>query len=422
MCIERGAKGSESQFRRLVRRLRPRSAEAYLRLRTLPGEQGQVDWGHFGTLTIGRAVRALVAFVMVLSYSRRLFLHFYVGMQTENFLRGHEAAFTRWGGVPRILLYDNLKSAVLERVGDAIRFNPLLLAFAMHHRYEPRPVAVARGNEKGRVERSIRYVRESFFAGLAFDGLDDLNRKAAEWCDGPAASRLWVEDKSLTVAQAFEQERGSLLPLPSNGFPIEERVEVSIGKTAYARFDGNDYSIPHLLVEHELTVLASPTRVRVLNGSEVVAEHARSYSKGEQIEDERHIRDLVRLKRHARKHHGFARLYQAAPSSQTLIEKLAERGENLGSATARLLQMLEEFGGPALEAAIALVLTKDAPHPHAVRHVLEQERRKAGEKPKIPVRLPDDPRLDIRVEPHSLEGYDNIGKTAGGGQEGGDER
>src|SRR5262249_26899881 len=101
--------------------------------------------GHFGHLTIGRAVRALVAFVMVLSFSRRLFLRFYVGQQTENFLRGHEAAFAKWGGVPRVILYDNLKSAVLERVGEAVRFNPLLLAFAMHYRYEPRPVAVARG-------------------------------------------------------------------------------------------------------------------------------------------------------------------------------------------------------------------------------------------------------------------------------------
>ena len=87
-----------------------------------------------------------------------------------------------WGGLPRVLLYDNLKSAVLERQGDAIRFNPTLLAFAGHYRYEPRPVAVARGNEKGRVERAIRYIRDAFFAGRTFVDLDDLNAQAEAWC------------------------------------------------------------------------------------------------------------------------------------------------------------------------------------------------------------------------------------------------
>ena len=103
-----------------------------------------MDWGHFGKLTIGRATRDLLAFVMVLSYSRRIFLRFFLGQQTENFLRGHEAAFGAWGGVVRVALYDNLKSAVLERQGDAIRFNPLLLDFARHYRFAPRPGAVAR--------------------------------------------------------------------------------------------------------------------------------------------------------------------------------------------------------------------------------------------------------------------------------------
>ena len=118
MCRERGYDGSDGHLRRLVRKIRPRpEAEAFFRLKTFPGEQAQVDWGHFGRIEIGAAVRALVAFVMVLSYSRRIFLRFYLGQQTENFLRGHEAAFRKWGGCPRVILYDNLKSCVLERIG-----------------------------------------------------------------------------------------------------------------------------------------------------------------------------------------------------------------------------------------------------------------------------------------------------------------
>ena len=141
MVTERGYPGRPSQFRHLVSLHRPKpKAEAYLRLRTLPGEQAQVDWGHFGHIEIGHARRPLMGFVMVLSWSRQIFLRFFLGAHMENFLRGHAGAFNAWDGVPRTLLYDNLKSAVLERQGQAIRFNPVLLGFAGHHRYEPRPV------------------------------------------------------------------------------------------------------------------------------------------------------------------------------------------------------------------------------------------------------------------------------------------
>jgi transposase len=149
MVRERGYPGAPDHFRAIVARLRPRPAgEAYLRLRTLPGEQAQVDWAHFGKFTIGRAVRPLMAFVMVLSYSRHLFLRFYLGAAMNYFIRGHVEAFAWYNSVPRVLLYDNLKSAVLERVGEAIRFHPTLLELAAHYRFQPRPVAVARGNEK----------------------------------------------------------------------------------------------------------------------------------------------------------------------------------------------------------------------------------------------------------------------------------
>ena len=149
MVHERGYRGSPEHFRHLVAGMRPRrAAEAYLRLRTLPGEQAQVDWAHFGHLQIGRARRPLMAFLMVLSYSRLIFLRFFMDARMDSFLRGHVEAFSAWDGCPRVILYDNLRSVVLERIGDAVRFNPELLRFAAHHFFEPRPVAVARGNEK----------------------------------------------------------------------------------------------------------------------------------------------------------------------------------------------------------------------------------------------------------------------------------
>jgi len=410
MCHQRGYQGSPHHFRHMVAPYRPRpTAEAYLRIKTLPGEQAQVDWGHFGKLTIGRAARPLMAFVMVLSYSRRIFLRFYLGQQSENFLRGHEAAFGAWNGVARVLLYDNLKSAVLERRGDAIRFNPLLLDFARHYRFAPRPVAVARGNEKGRVERAIRYIRRAFFMARRFKDIDDLNRQAQQWCDGPACQRRWVEDDRLTVAEAFEKERALLLPLPQTPFPTDERRELAVGKTPYVRFDHNDYSVPHELVRQTVVVVASLQTVRIMHRGAVVAEHGRSFDRRRQIEDSAHIESLVQHKRQARAHRGLDRLAMAAPASRALLTCLAQRGANLGSATAQLLHLLEEFGAARLEQAIREAVDKDVPHHHAVRQILERQCRAEGRSPTLPVVLPDDPRIrDMTIRPHTLDRYDEL--------------
>jgi transposase len=412
MVRDRGYRGGPDHFRHLIALHRPRPpAEAYLRLRTLPGEQAQVDWAHFGKLTIGRAEHSLVAFTIVLSWSRQIFLRFFLDQRLENFLRGHEAAFQAWNGSARVLLYDNLKSAVLERQGDAIRFHPTLLEFAAHYRFEPRPVAIGRGNEKGRVERAIRYVRTSFFPARKWKDLEDLNAQALAWCDGIASDRRCPEDRTLTVREAFAQERAQLLPLPDNPYPTDEREEITVHKTPYLRFDGNDYSVPHDHCHRTLVVLASPEKVRIFDGTELIVTHCRSYSKNEQIEDPTHIEALIASKRQARQHRGMDRLHHVAPSSAEILQRLAQRGENLGSVTAALLRLLDQFGAHELEEAMLEALDKDAPHPHSVRLVLERRLRQRGTRPKMPVNLPDDPRLqDLVVRPHSLDSYDSLGR------------
>ena len=293
MAKQRGYPGGPSLFRQRIGQLRPRKQpEAYLRLKTLHGEQAPVDRGHFGHIHIGKAQRPGRAFVIVLIWSRKIFLRFYLNAQMESFLRGHVAAFEVFHGLPKVLLYDNLRSAVLERQGDAIRFHPTLLALSAHYRFEPRPVAVARGNEKGRVERAIRYIRDNFFAARHWQTVEELNAQADKWCEGVSCDRACPENMELTVRQAFLQEQPSLLALPANPFDTRERVQVRAAKTPYIRFDLNDYSIPHQHVQKSLTVLADLSRVIIYDGEKSIAEHARSFAKGEQIEQEAYINAL----------------------------------------------------------------------------------------------------------------------------------
>jgi transposase len=409
MVRERGYPGGPDHFRALVALLRPRPAEAYLRLRTLPGEQAQADWAHFGKLSVGRAVRPLMAFVMVLSYSRHLFLRFYLGAAMNYFIRGHVEAFSWFNSVPRVVLYDNLRSAVLERQGDAIRFHPTLLELAAHYRFQPRPVAVARGNEKGRAERAIRFAREAFFAARSFRDLDDLNAQAAHWCQGSAADRLCPEDRARTVRTVFAEEQPHLLELPDNPFPAEERIEVNVGKTPYARFDLNDYSVPHTHANRTLSVLATLETVRILDGPAVIATHVRSFDRGAQVELSPHVEALVAHKRAARAHRAQDRLHHAAPSAKPLFLRAAKRGAHLGSLTRGLLQLLDSHGPTALEAAIVAALTEDAVHLAAVRHFIDQHAHARGQAPPIAVVLPRDPRLQtLSVRAQALSDYEQL--------------
>ncbi len=413
MVKARGYLGGASRFREIVAKHRPHHAEAFLRLRTLPGEQAQVDWAHFGKIKIGKAERRLLGFVMVLSWSRMIFLQFYLGDATPNFLRGHVDAFDCWKSVPKKIMYDNLKSAVLERDRDAIRFNETLLELAKHYRFEPVPVNIARGNEKGRVERAISFIRTSFFAAREYTDLDDLNRQALEWCHGLAAERRCAEDRSMTVGQAFELERPSLMRVPDNPFPVYERDSVRVGKTPYIRFDLNDYSVPFSLVRKTVQVVADLNNVKVLDGLKEVGCHDRCWDKGAQIEDAQHIEELKEVKQEAKTHRGMNRLHHAAPTATRILELAAQRGQNLGALTTGLLNLLDLYGAVELDKAIVEAVEAQLCHVAAVRQVLERRRREQDLPDPFAIAVPSDPRIqNLVVIPHDLASYDKLHTTS----------
>lgn len=408
MVRQRGYPGGPSLFRQRIAELRPRKTpEAFMRLKTLPGEEAQVDWGHFGHVTIGQAKRPLMAFVMVLSWSRQIFLRFYLNQQMENFLRGHVAAFESWQGVPKKLLYDNLKSAVLERRGDVIRLNPTLIALSAHYHFEAHPVAVARGNEKGRVERAIRYIRDNFFAARQWRDIDDLNAQADEWCQSTSANRLCPEDKTRTVREVYTEEKKLLLSLPDDHFNTFEQSQITARKTPYIRFDLNDYSIPHTHVQKVLTVTADLTRVRILDGEEVIATHARSFDKGQQVEQQAHIDALWQSKVEAKRGRGHNRLSHASPLIDELLQQAVDRGHVLRSTINLLIELLDSYGQAAFEAAVAEAMTQQSPYPEGVRQILERQRHERQQPPPLAIAVPDKAK-HYSVKPARLSDYDHI--------------
>jgi len=355
---------------------------------------------------VGRAKRQLSCFVITLSWSRALYLEFFFDQTTENFLRGHVRAFQAWSGVPRVILYDNLRSAVLERRGDQIHFNPRLLELAAHYHFAPRPCQVRAGNQKGRVERAIRYVRDSFWAGRVFTTLAECNRQALVWRDEVAHQRPWPEDSARTVAQAFAEEQPRLLPLALHTFHTDRIEPVRSRKTIYVHFDLNNYSIPPEVVGRPLTLVASDTDVRILDGAAEIARHHRCYDRQQSILDPAHEQALLRTKRKAIHHTRAGRLAVASPESDELLERAFAHGESAASQTAQLLRLLDLYGVTALRRAIREALDRNTPRASSVAFLLRRQQRSAPLPALDLSRHPEAQALDVR--PHDLETYDEL--------------
>lgn len=413
MVRARGYTGSVVQLRRVVHTLRPAATPTvYRRLTTLIGEEAQIDWGAFGSIRIGHGVRPLSGFVMVLSYSRAVWALFTLDQTLESFLRGHVEAFDAFHGAARTLVYDNLRSAVLERQGTAIRFHPRLLELAGHYHFAPRPCTPGRGNEKGKIERQIQYLRHAFFAARTFADVDDLNAQFRRWRDEIAHQRPHPDLRDQTVAQVLAQEQPRLLPLPAHPFETDVMRTVASGKTPYVRFDRNSYSIPHTHVRRSLTLLASATTVRLIAGTDEIARHVRSYDTGQTMEQEAHVAGLVAATRQTNPSSARDRLRLAVPAIATLWDRLAARGDSLRVHTARVLALLDDYGPQELAAAVTRALERDALGAGAIAHILETRRRQRGQKPPIPLALPDRPGVrDLDVTPHRLETYDELTRS-----------
>jgi transposase len=419
MLRDRGFTGSIHQLRREVKALRPTAREAFFRLTTLPGEQAQVDWASFGAVQVGRARRGLSCFVLTLAYSRAFYLEFFFDQRLENFLQAHVNAFNWFGGAPRNVLYDNLRSAVLARHGDQIRFQPRLLELCGHYHFAALPCRPRRGNEKGRVERAIRYVRESFFAARPFVTLPLLNRQAWEWRDRVTLARPWPGDDARRVGEVFAEEKPRLLPLPAHPLETDLVQPVRSGKTIYVRFDLNDYSIPHAQVGRPLTLVASATQVRLLDGATEIARHVRSYDRHQRVDDADHLAALLDDKRKALGATATGRLVQAVPDIALFLDAAFQRGESVARQTTQLLLLLDDYGAPALAEAVREALAQNTPRATSVAFILSR-RRRSSRRP-LPVDLSRAPHLaDLSIPTHNLEAYDQLTQNHGATPDDGD--
>ena len=241
---KQGYPGGKSTLRYFVQPHREaRRQEATVRFETEPGEQAQVDWGHFGFIEHQGRRRRLHAFVMTLGWSRASYLEFTVSTDAAWWLRCHLHAFRYLGGVPQVVLHDNLKTAVLERkVDGAIHWNPRYLDFAHYYGFAPKACRPYRAQTKGKVESGIRYVRGNFWPGLRFFDLDDLNEQAKGWLDLTANVRVHGTTGEVPFERLAQEPLQSMAGKPDYDTSLIAFRRVT--KDCFISYDGNYYSVP----------------------------------------------------------------------------------------------------------------------------------------------------------------------------------
>jgi transposase len=239
-----GYQGGKSSLKNFVQPYREaRHQEATVRFETLPGEQAQVDWGHFGFIEHYGRRRRLYGFMMTLGWSRASYLEFTISTEAAWWLRCHVHAFRYFGGVPRVVLHDNLKTAVLERSADgAIHWNPRYLDFAAYYGFTPKACQPYRAQTKGKVESGIRYVRGNFWPGLKFADLIDLNQQARDWLDVTANLRVHGTTGEVPFARLPLEQLQPLADKPD--YDTSLIVFRRATKDCFVGYNGNYYSVP----------------------------------------------------------------------------------------------------------------------------------------------------------------------------------
>jgi len=289
----RGYQGGLTQLILFVQPYRTaREERAVMHYETEPGQQAQVDWTSLGYISLDGRPQRLYAFVMTLGYSRMMYLEFTTSTEVTTWLRCHQHAFEYFGGVPREILHDNLKTAVLSRgAGGKIHWNPRYLDFALYYGFSPHPCKPYRAQTKGKVERSIGYVQQSFWVGTHFVDVPDLNSQALEWLQSVANVRIHGTT-GVTPLSRFGQE--PLQPLPGTRFDTSQITHRRATRDCTVHYRGNVYSVPSLHAGQTLLLKESEDGwLRIYTAEQMlVAEHRLAHGRFQRVVLDAHYAGL----------------------------------------------------------------------------------------------------------------------------------
>jgi transposase len=373
---ERGYQGRSSILKAFVHQVRPKPRPAFLTLHFEPGECAQVDWGCAGSVAVGSTRRRLSFFIMVLAFSRKMYLEFTLAETLEHFLACHQRAFEYFGGVVRQTWVDNCKVAVLSRAAGSIVFNPRYLDFANHYGFQIRACGVGQPQEKGRVENGVGYVKKNFLNGLELSDFQIVNPAARYWLETVANVRIHGQTQKMPQ-ELFAQEK--LKPLHPLAYEAAILDTVRVNSQFRIKIDGNRYSVPCQYASSKLTLKRFADRLLIYDQEKLVAEHVRSYDRNQDYELPDHVAPLLLHRKKAREQKLFLRFLALCPKAHDYYQQLEQRRLNPKHHVQKIIALSELYGTEVVARALEDAFTYQAFSCEYIANLLQQRQRPTEE-------------------------------------------
>lgn len=376
---EAGFDGSYSLVKRYVHSVRPKRKPAFLTLAFAPGECVQMDWGIYKTIAVGETRRQLNFFVMVLCHSRMIYVEFALSQSMEHFLACHQRAFEFFGAVPENVMIDNLKTGVLQRfVGKGIVYNPKYLDFAAHYGFTIKACNVRKGNEKGRVENGVGYVKKNFLNGLELPHFEALNPAASQWMNDIANVRIHGETHRKPI-DLFPEDVAAMNALPPHQYDVARIESVRATKLFRITLDTNRYSVPAEYASQPLTLKIYPDRLCIYHQQKLIARHIRSFERHRDFEDPDHPKELLSQRRRASEQKLYQRFIALSSNAGAYYRKLADKRINPKVHVRKIVALSEIYGIDATARAMEDASVYEAFSSEYIANLLEQRQKSPPE-------------------------------------------
>jgi transposase len=401
---ERGFDGRITIVRDYLRKRREKALknrQAFIRFESAPGKQMQIDWGHFDALTYGAAKRKLYALAVIESYSRMLYVQFTHSQRQEVLHQALLNAFRFFGTSPEEIVVDNMLTAVTERCGRVIRFNDAFLDFLRPFKIVPVACNIRSPQEKGKIERSIQYIRRNFWPARTFADLMDVQNQVNQWRDTVANVRIHQ-----TTGEKPQDRFAKVIsrPLPEGLPDCRETETVLVHKDFAVIFDGNQYTAPPWTVGKHLILKADFNTVTLYHLEKQMTAHFRSWERKQRIELPAHREQVKKLQNKLWRQRDIALLSSLCPEAVDYLSAIAAARQPVQKTAAILLTLKDEYGEAALICAIRKAMAHKAYGAEYIRNILLQESTPKKQHP--PVKLKNDALNNIRLSAPSLAEYD----------------
>ncbi|MBW2655155.1 MAG: IS21 family transposase [Deltaproteobacteria bacterium] len=399
---DKGFDGEITIVRQYLRHLRCNLKQAFIRFESQPGQQMQIDWGHFGSLLYENSSRKLYALAVIESHSRMLYVIFTHSQNQATLHQSLVKAFKYFGGTPKEIVVDNMLTAVTERVGSMVRFNESFLNFLRPFSITPVACNVRAPYEKGKVESSIKYLRYNFWPLKTFIDLEDVNHQVLSWLN--TANQRMHQTTGEKPVHRFVKDALRSLPEPLPDF--RETQTLKVYKDFGIRFDTNVYTVPPRLVGKSVTLKADSRKLSVYYKEKQVATHVRTWKKKDRIDLPSHSEQVKKLKKKVFMDKQIRVFMSLGQEAVDFLEKLADASQPLKKTVDRLLALSDDYGTASIIYALRKALKHKLYGFAYVQNILYQEMSPATQNQ--PVTLKDNELNEIRLAKPNLAEYDAI--------------